>query len=95
MNVQVCKRCGRGKNTSPTSRCLGKGLTQFEIPVQDFLLVKVLESRHNLPEVVSDFGLGQHLSGLQDVSHGLGGGEGEAVRQGGGTKAGAPGGAAG
>lgn len=40
--------------------------------MQDFLLVKVLESRHNLPEVVSDFWLCQHLSCFQDVSHGLG-----------------------
>lgn len=46
--------------------------------MQDFLFVKVLESRHNLPEVVSDFWLCQHLSCFQDVSHGLereGGGE--------------------
>lgn len=47
--------------------------------MQDFSLVEVLESRHNLPEVVSDFGLCQHLPGFQDVSHGLREGRGEKV----------------
>lgn len=42
-------------------------LTKFQVSVKDFLFMQVLQSRHNLSQVITHLWLSKHFADLQDM----------------------------